>query len=69
MAKQHLVEERLAGERKNASFWRKQVKAAEEEAGVLQTCATAVEVQQVAMAEGLESECQKAFLMVNTVKQ
>lgn len=69
MAKQRLAEERLAGERKNAAFWRKQAEAAEEEAGVLQTRAAAAEVQRAAMAEELESERRNAFLMVNSVKQ
>lgn len=69
MAKQRLAEERLTGERKNASFWRKQAEAAEEEAGVLQTRAAAAEVQRAAMAEELESERRKAALMVKNVKQ
>ena len=68
MAKQRLAEERLAGERKNAAFWRKQAEAAEEEAGVLQTRAAAAEVQRAAMNEELHSERQKTSQLIGTLK-
>lgn len=68
MAKARLAEERLAGERKTASFWRKQAEAAEEEAGVLQTRAAAAEVQRSTMAGELESERQKTASMVVALK-
>lgn len=68
MAKQRLAEERLAGERKNACFWRTQAEVAEEEAGVLQTRAAAAEVQRAAMMEELESERQKTTQMISTLR-
>jgi hypothetical protein len=68
MAKQRLAEDRLAGERKNASFWRSQAEAAEEEAGVLQTRAAAAEVQRAAMIEDLESERQNTQHLIATLK-
>ena len=69
MAKARLAEERLTGERKTASFWRKQAEAAEEEAGVLQTRAAAAEVQRSTMAGELESERQKTASMVVALKE
>jgi hypothetical protein len=68
MAKQRLAEDRLAGERKNACFWRSQAEAAEEDAGVLQTRAAAAEVQRAAMIEDLESERQKTQHLISTLK-
>ena len=56
MAKQRLAEERLEGERRAATFWRKQAELAEEEAGSLQTRAAAAEVQRAAMEELLNHE-------------
>jgi hypothetical protein len=69
MAKQRLAEERLAGERKNASFWRKQAEAAEEEAGVLQTRAAAAEVQRATITEELHCERQRTLLLIETLKK
>ena len=56
MAKQRIAEERLEGERRAATFWRKQAEIAEEEAGTLQTRAAAAEVQRAAMEELLNHE-------------
>ena len=69
MAKQRLAEERLEGERRNTSFWRKQAEAAEEEAGALQTRAAAAAVQRESMAEALESERRNGSIIVNSLKQ
>ena len=69
MAKQRLAEERLEGEKRNASFWRKQAEAAEEEAGALQTRAAAAEVQRAAMMEALENERRKGSALVGSMKQ
>lgn len=69
MAKQRLAEERLAGERKNAVFWRKQAEAAEEEAGVLQTRAAAAEVQRASMYEELQCERQRTLELIETLKE
>jgi hypothetical protein len=69
MAKARLAEERLAGERRTASFWRRQAEVAEEEAGVLQTRAAAAEVQRASMAEELESERRKATTLMAQLKQ
>lgn len=69
MAKQRLAEERLEGERRNASFWRKQAETAEEEAGALQTRAAAAEVQRAAMTEALENERRKGSALVGSMKQ
>ncbi len=69
MAKQRLAEERLAGERKNAVFWRKQAEAAEEEAGVLQTRAAAAEVQRASMYEELQCERQRTLELIETLKK
>jgi hypothetical protein len=69
MAKQRLAEERLEGEKRNASFWRKQAEAAEEEAGALQTRAAAAEVQRAAMMEALANERRKGSALVGSMKQ
>ena len=69
MAKQRLAEERLEGERRNTSFWRKQAEAAEEEAGALQTRAAAAAVQRESMAEALDSEKRNGTILVNSLKQ
>jgi hypothetical protein len=68
IAKQRLAEERLAGERKNAAFWRKQAEAAEEDAGVLQTRAAAAEVQRAAINEELQHERQRTMKLVEALK-
>lgn len=67
--KQRLAEDRLAGERKNAVFWRSQAEAAEEEAGVLQTRAAAAEVQRAALNEELESERLRTANLINNLKE
>jgi kinesin family member C2/C3 len=59
MAKARIAEEKLEIERKNAAIWKKQVEAAEEQAGHFQTRAAAAEVQRYAVAEALESERKK----------
>ena len=69
MAKARLAEERLAGERRTASFWRRQAEAAEEDAGALQTRAAAAEVQRASMAEELECERRKAATLMGQLKQ
>jgi hypothetical protein len=69
MAKARLAEERLAGERRTASFWKRQAEVAEEEAGVLQTRAAAAEVQRASMEEELESERRKTIALVAQLKQ
>mmetsp|Transcript_14437 Transcript_14437/g.22555 ORF Transcript_14437/g.22555 Transcript_14437/m.22555 type:complete len:1430 (-) Transcript_14437:136-4425(-) len=69
IAKQRLAEERLAGERKTALYWRKQAEAAEEEAGVLQTRAASAEVQRACLVEELESERRNAKSIVNALKE
>jgi DNA-binding XRE family transcriptional regulator len=69
MAKARLAEERLEGERKNGSIWRKQAEAAEEEAGHWQTRAAAAEVQRAAISEGLGSERKKAAMLLASMKQ
>ena len=69
MAKARLAEERLTGERRTATFWRRQAEAAEEEAGVLQTRAAAAEVQRASMSEELESERLKAVTLMTQLKQ
>jgi kinesin family member C2/C3 len=56
LAKQRIAEERLDGERRAATFWRKQASVAEEEAGALQTRAAAAEVQRAALEEQLARE-------------
>jgi DNA-binding XRE family transcriptional regulator len=69
MAKARMAEERLEGERKNGSIWRKQAETAEEEAGHWQTRAAAAEVQRAAMAEALESEKRKSEMFLTSMKQ
>ena len=56
IAKARIAEEKLQVERKNAAMWKKQVEAAEEQAGHWQTRAAAAEVQRFSVAEALESE-------------
>jgi kinesin family protein C2/C3 len=68
MSKMRLAEERLAVEKKNAGFWRKQAEAAEEEAGVLQTRIAAAEVQRAAMKEELDVERHKQVAVVASLK-
>jgi len=68
MAKQRLAEERLDGERRTASFWRKQAEVAEEEAGLLQTRAAAAEVRKSAIEEQLESERRMAQSKLESMK-
>jgi len=68
MAKARLAEERLSGERKTASFWRKQAEAAEEEAGMLQTRAAAAEVQRATMAEELVTERKRSSEIVSALQ-
>lgn len=69
MAKARLAEERLTGERRTATFWRRQAEAAEEEAGILQTRAAAAEVQRASMSEALESERLKAVTLMAQLKE
>lgn len=69
LTRARLAEERLEGERKNASIWKKQAEAAEEEAGHWQTRAAAAEVQRAAMVEALGSERQKAAALMDSVKE
>jgi len=69
LARQRLAEERLAGERRSAAFWRRQAEAAEEEAGVLQTRAAVAEVQRAAMSHDLESERRNKVDQISTMKQ
>jgi len=60
MARQRLAEEKLAGERRAARFWRDQAESAEQDAGVLQTRAAAAEVQREAIFLSLELEQRRA---------
>ncbi len=60
MAKARVAEERLEIEKKNALVWKKQMEAAEEQAGHWQTRAAAAEVQRHIVAEALESERKKS---------
>eukprot|EP00546_Thalassionema_frauenfeldii_P005993 CAMPEP_0178916006 /NCGR_PEP_ID=MMETSP0786-20121207/12374_1 /TAXON_ID=186022 /ORGANISM="Thalassionema frauenfeldii, Strain CCMP 1798" /LENGTH=1110 /DNA_ID=CAMNT_0020589243 /DNA_START=359 /DNA_END=3688 /DNA_ORIENTATION=- len=69
ICKQRLAEDRLAGERKNAAFWRSQAQAAEEEAGILQTRAAAAEVQRAALHQELEGGRLRTSELIKTLKQ
>jgi kinesin family protein C2/C3 len=60
MARQRLAEEKLAGERRAARFWREQAETAEQDAGVLQTRAAAAEVQRESIFHCLELERKRA---------
>ena len=68
MAKQRVAEERLDGEKRTASFWRKQAEVAEEEAGLLQTRAAAAEVRRSGVEEQLESERRIAQAQMESMK-
>jgi kinesin family protein C2/C3 len=68
MAKQRLAEERLEGERRSATFWRKQAELAEEEAGALQTRAAAAEVQRSAIEERLDAQWRSARDQILSLK-
>lgn len=68
LQKQRVAEDRLDGERRAASFWRKQAEVAEEEAGALQTRAAAAEVQRAAAEQQLEYERRMAAEQIARLK-
>jgi len=69
IAKQRLAEEKLAAERKSASFWRKQAQTVEDEAGGLQTRLAVAQVQRVTVTEELDREKRKAASYIQTMKR
>ena len=67
--KQRLAEEKLAAEKKSASFWRKQAQVAEEDIGALQTRLAVAEIERASMTEELESQKKKAASYIQTFKR
>ena len=69
IAKQRQAEEKLATEKKSASFWRRQAQMSEEEVGGLQTRLAVAEVERVTVTGELESEKRKAASYIQTLKR
>jgi len=69
IAKQRSAEERLAGERKSAGFWKGQARGMEEEVGGLRTRLAGMEVQRLAVQEELERQRVKAGTYIQVLKR
>jgi len=69
IAKQRAAEQKLAVERKSASFWRKQAQTVEDEASGFQTRLAVAQVQRTAVTEELEREKRKAASYIQTMKR
>ena len=69
IAKQRIAEEKLAEERKSATFWRNQAQKVEDEVGALKTRLTVAQVQRTAVTEELDRERRKAASYIQTMKK
>jgi len=69
IAKQRQAEDKLAAERKSASFWRKQAQIAEEDAGAYQTRLAVAEVERAATSDELGREKMKAASYIHAFKR
>jgi hypothetical protein len=69
IAKQRIAEEKLAEERKSATFWRNHAQKVEDEVGALKTRLTVAQVQRTAVTEELDREKRKAASYIQTMKK
>jgi hypothetical protein len=69
IAKHRQAEDKLAVERKSASFWRKQAQGVEDEASALQTRLAVAQVQRAAVTDELDREKRKAASYIQNLKR